>query len=462
MQDLTKDTITRNLLRTAGFMLVTMVFQTLYILVDLYFVGRLGKEAVAGVAVAGNLQFVVLAATQVLGVGTTTMVAHAVGKRDHDAAQHAFNQSQSLSMLVGFAFFLVSMLIRTSYANMQAADPITAQAAADYLYWFLPALGLQFAIVAMASALRGAGNFRPGMVVQTTTVVINIVLAPVLIFGWGTGHPLGVGGAALATFIGVAVGVVWLAAIFVPRTAYLRFEPTHLKPRLATWSGLLKIGLPAGAEFALTAVNLFIVYSVTRPFGAEAQAGYGIGSRVLQASFMPVVAVAFAAAPIAGQNFAAGLGDRVKEVFRLAATMASGVMALMMVLSFFAAEAMIGIFSSDPTVMQVGGEYLKIICWSFVASGIIFVASSMFQAMGNTLPPLFASLSRLVVFAIPSYLLSRVEGFQLHWIWYLSAIAIVLQLAAILWLLQREFRVKLSQPRPQTAAETLTVVPDLM
>ena len=344
----------------------------------------------------------------------------------------------------------------------EAMTRATAQAAADYLYWFLPALGLQFGIVAMASALRGAGNFRPGMVVQTTTVVINIVLAPVLIFGWGTGHPLGVSGAALATFVGVLVGVVWLAALFVPRTAYLRFEPGHLKPRLATWAGLMKIGLPAGAEFALTAVNLFIVYSVTKPFGAEAQAGYGIGSRVLQAAFMPVVAVAFAAAPIAGQNFAAGLGSRVKEVFRLAATMAAGVMALMMVLSFFAAEAMISIFSADPTVMRVGGEYLQIVCWSFVASGIIFVASSMFQAMGNTLPPLFASLSRLVVFAVPSYLLSKVDGFQLHWIWYLSAIAIVLQLAAILWLLQREFRVRLAQPRPQTAGETLTVVPDLL
>ena len=155
VQDLTKDTIARNLLRTASFMLVTMLFQTLYILVDLYFVGRLGKEAVAGVAVAGNLQFVVLAATQVLGVGTTTLVAHAVGQRDHSRAQLAFNQSQTLSMIVGFVFLAVSMLLRTSYATLQSADPVTAKAAADYLLWFLPALALQFGMVAMASALRG-------------------------------------------------------------------------------------------------------------------------------------------------------------------------------------------------------------------------------------------------------------------------------------------------------------------
>ncbi len=461
MQDLTKDTIARNLVRTASFMLVTMLFQTLYILVDLYFVGRLGKEAVAGVAVAGNLQFVVLAATQVLGVGTTTLVAHAVGQKDHARAQRAFNQSQTLSMVVGFLFLVVALALRTPYATMQSADPVTAAAAADYLFWFLPALALQFVIVAMASALRGAGNFRPGMVVQTATVIINIALAPVLIFGWGTGRPLGVAGAALATFIGVLVGVLWLSALFVPRHAYLRFEREQLRPRLAEWGALLKIGLPAGAEFALTAVNLFIVYGITRPFGSEAQAGYGIGMRVLQASFMPVVALAFAASPIAGQNFGAGLGDRVKAVFHMAAGMAAAVMAVSTALCFFAAASLIGIFSSDPTVIEVGTDYLRIVSVSFVASGVVFVASSMFQAMGNTMPALIASLSRLLVFAVPAFLLSKADGFHLHWIWYLSVAAVFLQLAAIWWLLQREFATKLGQPQRATI-EPVAAAVDLL
>ena len=294
------------------------------------------------------------------------------------------------------------------------------------------------------------------MVVQTATVLINIVLAPILIFGWGTGRPLGVAGAALATFIGVLVGVVWLGVLFVPRDAYLRFEPDHLRPQWRTWGSLLKIGLPAGAEFALTAVNLFIVYGITRPFGSEAQAGYGIGMRVLQSSFMPVVALAFAASPIAGQNFAAGLGDRVKEVFRMAAGMAAVFMAISGLVCFFAASALIGVFSADPTVIEVGRDYLRIVSWSFMASGVVFVASSMFQAMGNTVPPLIASLSRLLVFAVPAFLLSKVNGFHLHWIWYLSVTAILLQLAAILLLLRREFRLKLGQVRTDV---TVTPIP---
>src|ERR1700675_1631637 len=106
MQDLTTGSVSRHLLKTTSFMLVTMVFQTLYFLVDLYWVGRLGKEAVAGVGIAGNLMFIVLALTQMLAVGTTTMISHAVGRKDRERALMVFNQSQVLSVLVG-AFFLI-------------------------------------------------------------------------------------------------------------------------------------------------------------------------------------------------------------------------------------------------------------------------------------------------------------------------------------------------------------------
>ena len=109
MQDLTTGSLTRHLLKTTGFMLVTMVFQTLYFLVDLYWVGRLGKEAVAGVGIAGNLNFVTLAVTQMLSVGITTLVSHATGQKDRARALLVFNQSQVLSVIVGVLFFIVGM-----------------------------------------------------------------------------------------------------------------------------------------------------------------------------------------------------------------------------------------------------------------------------------------------------------------------------------------------------------------
>lgn len=439
MQDLTTGSVTRHLLKSTSFMLVTMVSQTLYVLVDLYWVGRLGKEAVAGVGVAGNLLFIVLAISQMLGVGAMVFISHAAGRKDHGRALLVFNQAQVLSLFVAVLFFAISMLVREPYANALAADAATARLAKDYLGWFLPAMALQFGIVAMGASLRGIGDFKPGMIVQTGTVVINMVLAPFLIFGWVTHHAMGVAGAALASFIALVIGSFWMLAFFLRPRGFLRFVLADWKPRPDLWLGMLKVGLPAGAEFALMAVYLFVIYALSRPFGAAAQAGFGIGTRVTQAGFLPVVALGFAAGPVAGQNVGARLGARVVETFRAALLLSASLMVPFTILCHLAPGAMVRVFSSDPQVVAVGDEYLRIISWNFVASGVIFVSSSMFQALGNTVPSLLASLSRIVLLAIPAVMLARLPGFQLRWLWYLSVGSVTFQMVASLALLRREF-----------------------
>jgi putative MATE family efflux protein len=454
MQDLTRDSIVRHLLKTTSFMLVTMAFQTLYFLIDLYWVGRLGKTSVAAVGIAGNLMFVVLALSQMLGVGTTTLVSHAAGRRDRDQALLVFNQSQVLSLLAGLAFFVLAMIARMPYARALAADADTTRQAGEYLLWFIPAMALQFGLVAMGSALRGTGNFKPGMVVQTATVVINMILAPFLIFGWVTHHPFGVAGAAMASFIAVAIGVAWLLLYFLPKESYLRFMPADWGPRLDLWGRVMQIGLPAGAEFILMGVYVFVVYVVSRPFGSAAQAGFGIGMRIIQAGFMPVVALGFAVAPVAGQNFGARQATRVRQTFRTGVLLALGLMTLFALLCHIAPAAMVRVFSSDADVVRVGDEYLRIVSWNFMASGVVFVASSMFQAMGNTIPSLISSMVRIFLMAIPTLVLSRMPGFNLVWVWYLSVASVTLQMVMSLLLLRREFGRRLNfadAPAPAVA-----------
>jgi putative MATE family efflux protein len=448
MQDLTTGSVVRHLLKTASFMLVTMIFQTLYSLVDLYWVGRLGKEAVAAVGISGNLSFVVLAISQMLGVGTTTLVSHAAGRRDKPQALLVFNQSLVLSSLAGVIFFVLAMALRTAYAGKFAADALTAHLVSDYLLWFIPAMALQFGIVAMSAALRGTGNFKPGMVVQSSTVVLNMVLAPFLIFGWGTGLPLGVAGAAISTLVAVVVGSVWLTFYFLPEDSFLRFVPADARPQIGLWGRMLKIGLPAGAEFGMTTIYMLLVYIITRPFGAAAQAGFGVGLRIVLAGYLPVVALGFSVAPVAGQNFGARRPERVRQTFLIGAALSAVLMAAFAVLCHVAPAAMVRIFSQDPQVVSVGEEYLRVISWGFVATGVVFVASSTFQAIGNTLPSLATSFLRVMIVAIPVILLSRQPGFELRWIWYLSVAAVLLQLVASLWLLWREFELRLTSMEP--------------
>jgi putative MATE family efflux protein len=425
-----------------SFMLLMMLFQTLYVLVDLYWVGRLGTASVAAVGIAGNLMFIVLALTQMLSVGTTTVVAHAMGRRDPAAARLAFNQALSLSVLCGVLYLGLALAVRTRYATAQSADVETAGQAARYLLWFIPAMALQFPFVAMAAALRGAGNFKLGVVVGVATVVINMVVAPVLIFGWLGAPALGISGAAVASLFAIVVGAVWLLLYF-RREPILTFARAELSPRMTVWKRMLAIGLPAGFDFAMMAVYLFIVYAVARPFGAAAQAGFGIGMRVLQAGFMPVVALGMSVAPIAGQNFGARLPDRVRHTFRDGALLATAMMLVLLVISQAAAPRMVGIFTHDPAAITVGAQYLRIISWSFLASGVIFVSNSMFQAMGNTMPSVATSLVRIVFVAAPVLVLARRPGFALTTIWYLAAASVFVQLGLALLLLRREFRRRL-------------------
>ena len=444
MQDLTTGSLINHLLKTTSFMLVSMIFQTLYVLVDLFWMGRLGTDAIAAVGLAGNLSFIVIAITQVLAVGATTLVSHASGRKEQERAIFLFNQSQVLSMVVGLIFLAVAMALRHQYAATQSSTEGMRIATEEFLLWFIPAMALQFAMVAMGAALRGTGNFKPGMYVQTGTVIVNIVLAPLLIFGWGPFPAMGVSGAALSTLLAIVVGLVWISIYFIDAKAYLRFHFGSWRPQLRVWWDMLKIGLPAGAEFALMGIYMAVVYAITKPFGAAAQGGFTIGLRIVQSVFLPVVALGFAVAPVAGQNFAARKGDRVRAAFRAAAGLAATAMLIAAATIFIFATPLMRIFTRDPAVVEVGVEYLRIVAITFVGSGVTFVSSSMFQAMGNTIPSLATSALRLFVSIIPAILLSRVAGFHLTWIWYVGVVAVFLQMTVNLILLQREFRLKLA------------------
>jgi putative MATE family efflux protein len=452
MKDMTQGSVTKHLLQMSAFLFVSMLVQTLYLLADLYWVGSLGKEAIAAVGLSSTLMMVVLAVTQTLGVGTTTVISHAAGEKNQPKAEVAFNQSFVLSMLVGFVFTIAAFLSRDWYGRSLSADAITAAATKSYLAWFIPALLLQFPLVTLGSALRATGIVKPAVVVQVVSVLLNIVLAPLLIFGLGPLPRLGVAGAALATFISVLVANVLLAMYYVRSYRFLRFRFALLGPQIKIWWAMLKVGLPAGAEFALMSVYIVLVYGIIRRFGAEAQAGFGVGARVMQAMFLPAMALSFAVGPVVGQNFGGRRADRVRSSFYSALAISTAMMVLLTLLAQIAPALLIRAFSKDPGVIAFGSEYLRIISFNFVAVGIAFTTSSVFQGIGNTIPPLLSSMTRMLLFALPAIILSRRPDFQITYVWYFSVASVFFQALVNYLLLQREFRRKLSFAPPADLA----------
>jgi Na+-driven multidrug efflux pump len=262
---------------------------------------------------------------------------------------------------------------------------------------------------------------------------------------------MGVAGAGLASTIAIVAGVVILTAYFVRLEKYVSFHKEQWQPRFAVWKRMLGVGLPAGGEFALMFVFTAVTYWALRHFGSAAQAGFGIGARIMQGIFLPAMAIAFSIAPIAGQNFGARQPDRVRETFWSAVKMCTGLMLVLMLLMQWRPDALVRFFTKEPEVVDIGSQFLHIISWNFVLSGIIFSCSSMFQALGNTLPSLYSSATRLITYSVPLIWVSTQPWFQLKHVWLLSVGTVVLQTIVSFVLLQRQLRTRLS---------AITVMPD--
>ncbi|GJM08196.1 MAG: MATE family efflux transporter [Lysobacteraceae bacterium] len=452
MHDLTTGPIPQHLIRMAAPIAIGMVFQTLYVLVDLYFVAELGDAAIAGLGSAGNLQFLVMAITQVLGVGTMALIAQATGRKDQADANIVFNQSIGLAALCAAITLTAGYGAGHWYIEALAPDAATVQAGMTYLFWFLPGLALQFALISMGSALRGTGIVNPTIVVQIITVLLNAVLAPIMIAGWLTGYPMGMMGAGLSTSLSIALGVVLMALYFVRLEHYVSFQLAQLRPRLLVWKRILAIGLPPGGEFALLFVYMAFIYWVTQGFGSDAQAAFGAGSRIMQAFFLPAMAVSFATAPLAGQNFGAQLGGRVRSTFKASVTLQTAVMLVVTLLCQLKPGAMVAFFTDDAQVVAYGAEFLRIISLNFVATGIIFSCSGMFQGLGNTMPALLATATRLVTFILPVLWIANQPWFELKHVWYASVATVTLQAAFSVWLLFGSMRRTLSFTKPPATA----------
>ena len=443
MKDLTQGSILGHVFAMAPQIFAGMIMIMLCQLIDLYFVSGLGDAAIAGVAAAGNTSFLVSALTQVLSAGTLAPISHAAGRKDRADASLVFNQSLALSALCGILTLIVGSLLARGYMRSVAADDAVIEVGTTYLLWLMPALALQFALLVMTSALRGAGIVRPTTIVQTVTVLLNVVLAPVLVTGWGTGRALGVAGAGLATSVSVVIGVMMMGIYFHGSEHYVSLDRKLWRPQLGQWRRILNIGLPAGGELGIIFAYMAAIYYALGHFGAAAQAGFGIGTRLLGVAHMPALSIAFAAGAIAGQNFGAGNRERVQQTFKSVLRLGTAMMIALTLLVQWRPEWLLGGFTRDPETIAIGALFLRMISLNLVAQGAIFVCSSMFQGLGNTKPVLFSSGARLITYALPLIWLSTTPDFRIEQVWYLSIATTTLQAMLSLWLLRREFRRRL-------------------
>jgi Na+-driven multidrug efflux pump len=253
-------------------------------------------------------------------------------------------------------------------------------------------------------------------------------------------------GAGLASTIAIGAGLLLMLLYFSKLEKFVFADRRLMVPQWALWRRMILVGLPAGGEFALMFVYFTVIYLCLRDFGPTVQAGFGVGSRVMQSIFLPALAIAFAAAPLVGQNFGARLGARVRQTFWTTAWISSVLMSLLTAVCIGIPDVLVRVLTKDAAVVAFAADFLRVVALNFLANGIIFTCSSVFQGLGNTWPALIASGLRMFTFVMPALWMSSQPWFTPRHLWWLSVVTVTGQALICLWLVRRELAQRLAFP----------------
>lgn len=446
--DLTTGPIFRHLVRLSIPLVLSMLMQTLYNLVDLYFVGRLGSDAVAAVSIAGNAFFIILGLSVVVGTGATTLISQAWGRKEPGQADRIFGQSLYLALLIGAGAGITGFFGAERFIEFFGGQGDSLRYGARYFRIFAVSFTSLIVLFTIGSAFRGAGNTKTPMLIMAQSTLLNLVLDPILIFGL-LGFPrLGVAGAAWASLAAQVYALGVYAWLIVKGRSPVRPRGFRFDRSLA-WKSLA-IGLPSGISYYFLAFNLMITYRVVTEYGTEALASLGVGFRILQAGYLPIVAITSAAAILIGQNYGAGLIHRVRRTFKtgwLAAVV--GMVGISAVQLIFTRD-LLGFFGRDPALLDFGTTYLTIYALANPVVGSIMACTSTFQGLGKTYPNLIGAFTDNALFALAVLTLPGLMGWGFAAIWWMKFGTAVVELVVIGgWLLKDLAVLKPPRKKPE-------------
>ncbi len=447
--NLVSGNLTQGILSLAGPMLASAVLQHAQSLVDLFWVGRLGSESVAAVALAGVVLMALFPVVMGISTGTLALVARAVGAERVQDASAVVRQSILLAGLMGivagvagwiWAGGLCAILVGSATAGSSHAHLL----AASYLrISFLGSITIFF-FFTVSSVFHAAGRVAVPMWAMAISNVVNIILDPLLIYGL-LGFPrLGVSGAALATVVSQAVGAIMVGMPLVKGRVGFRAQLFPLRLDIPLMWRIARIGLPSMGQLLSRNLMAMALMSLVGRCGTAALAGYGIGTRFHIIALMPAFAFGNAVAPIVGQNLGAGKPERASAAAWLASGFATAVMAVIAVCFFFFARPLVRIFDASPAVVDVGGDYLKIVSPFYVFSITAIVLGRALQGAGDTIPPMILTLVSLWGLQVPlAVALSRVVRPPTRGIWWAIAIAVTVHgILVASWFLQGKWKHK--------------------
>jgi putative MATE family efflux protein len=400
-KNLIEGNIIRQLYDLTWPMLLGMMGMVIFNLVDTYFVGKLGVQELAAMSFSFPVVMFLGSLSQGVGIGTSSLISRNIIHSERKEVKMIASRAILLGMIVVLLFVIVGLLtIRPVFRTLGAENDVL-----DYIYdymsvWFL---GVPFVVIPMIgnNIVRATGDtFTPGMIMLAIAVV-NAILDPFLIFGYGPFPEMGIKGAALATVIARSIGLVVILIILIKRENLLTIHFGKIKSLLSTWRNVLYIAGPASLTMLITPISVGIITKILAGFGKEAVAAFGVASRVEMFALMVIMALGSVLIIFVGQNYSKQKFQRIFEALNISLKFSLIWGVIIFVLLLFLGQAIASLFTNDAIVIEIATKYFYIIGASYGFQGLVMLSTSSFNGINKPYPSALFSIIRMLVLYVP-------------------------------------------------------------
>jgi putative MATE family efflux protein len=400
-QDYTAGNLNRAILLLAIPMVLEMVLESLFAVVDVLWVGRLGANAVATVGLTESLLALVFSIGIGLSMSTTAMVARRIGEKDPVDAAIAGAQAIFLGLLISLAIGIPAFVFAPQLLRLMGASPEIVATGTGYARIALGGCGAIVMLFLNNAIFRGAGDAAIAMRLLWVSNILNLILDPCLIFGLGPFPRLGVTGAALATFSGRSIGVLYQFYRLMKGSERIRIPPSLLRLNPRVMWRLIRVSLTGILQFAIANTSWIALVRIVSIFGAAALAGYTIAIRIVIFVILPSWGLSNAAATLVGQNLGAGHPQRAEQAVWRTGLYNMLFLGIIGVVFIFSATPLVRLFTHDPAVVPLAASALRILSYGNIAYAYGMVMLQSFNGAGDTVTPTIVNFFGFWVLEIP-------------------------------------------------------------
>ncbi len=444
-QDFTEVKMSRAILLLAIPMVLEMVMESVFAVVDIFFVSKLGADAVATVGITESVNTIIYAIGSGLGLATTSMVSRRIGEKNREEASKTAFQSILLASAVSIAIGIPGALFSADILSLMGASDNIVANLSGYTSITLGANIVVMLLFIINAVFRSAGDAAVAMKVLWLGNIINIILDPCLIFGWGPFPELGITGAAVATTIGRGIAVLYQVYVLLRGRKRIALKLKHMVVRIKTVGKLVSLSLGGIGQNLIATTSWIGLVRIISVYGSEVVAGYTIAIRIVLFILLPSWGVSNASSTLVGQNLGAGKPDRAEKAVWFTGWVNIILLAIVGLVLVIAPSYFIGLFIDDPAVIRYGASGLRIISYGFPAYGLGMVIVSAFNGAGDTTTPVKINFVIFWLLEIPlAYMLAIYISMNQTGVF--TAIVISESLMTLLaWLLFRRGRWKMKK-----------------